>query len=63
MKVAMKLTLDGLIRALRWKEHELAEDVEHGYRSLGSSETQAGQAELGDPPGRTRERKDDRPGR
>lgn len=63
MKVAMKLTLDGLIRALRWKEHELAEDVEHGYLGRGSSETRGVRAELGDPPGRTRERNDDRPGR
>lgn len=32
MKVTMKLTLDGLTRALRWKAHELAEAVDQGYR-------------------------------
>ena len=30
MKVAMDLTLAGLIRALRWKAHGLAEDTEMG---------------------------------
>ena len=25
MKLSMSITLDGLIRALRWKEHDLAE--------------------------------------
>jgi hypothetical protein len=31
MKVAMELTLDGLVRALRSRAHGLAEDVEAGY--------------------------------
>ena len=28
MKVSIALTLDGLVRALRWKAHELAEAAE-----------------------------------
>jgi hypothetical protein len=31
MNLTMTLTLDGLIRALRWKEHDLAETIERGY--------------------------------
>lgn len=31
MKLAMALTLDGLVRAMRWKAHDLAEAVEGGY--------------------------------
>lgn len=31
MNLAARLTLDGLIRALRWQAHALAEDVERGY--------------------------------
>ena len=60
MKLAMKLTLDGLKRALRRKAHELAEDIALGYRP-----PRAG-AETGPKPrraARARERNDDRPGR
>ena len=32
MKLTMELTLDGLIRALRLKEHGLAEDYEEEHR-------------------------------
>ena len=32
MKLAMELTLDGLVRALRLTAHGLAEEVEDGYR-------------------------------
>lgn len=32
MNMAMTLTVDGLIRALRWKAHDLADDIERGYR-------------------------------
>jgi hypothetical protein len=32
MKLAMAITLDGLVRALRWKEHELAEEAEQRKR-------------------------------
>ena len=31
MKMTARLTLDGLVRALRWKAHALAERVEDGY--------------------------------
>jgi hypothetical protein len=31
MNLTMTITLDGLIRALRWKEHDLAERIERGY--------------------------------
>lgn len=31
MKVSVELTLDGMIRALRWKAHALADAMEHGY--------------------------------
>lgn len=33
MKLTMAITLDGLVRALRWKGHELAEDAEQRRRS------------------------------
>lgn len=33
MKVTMELTLDGLVRALRWKALDLAERAQHGYLS------------------------------
>ena len=32
MKLAMRLTLDGLVRGLRWKAHTLAEEAEQRYR-------------------------------
>lgn len=35
MKVSIALTLDGMIRALRWKAHALADDIEHGYVDEG----------------------------
>ncbi len=31
MNLAMAITLDGLVRALRWKAHDLAESIENGY--------------------------------
>ena len=33
MKVAMAMTLDGLLRSLRWKAHDLAENAERRYRT------------------------------
>lgn len=57
MNVTMKLTLDGLKRALRWKAHELAESAEQGYRDVGPAEKSA------DGTRGKRERNDDRPGR
>jgi len=38
MKVSMQITLDGLLRALRWRAHTLAEDT-------ASSRTPAGRGE------------------
>lgn len=35
MKLAMAMTLDGLMRALRWKAHDLAESAEGGYAAGG----------------------------
>lgn len=31
MNVAVRLTLDGMIRALRWQAHRMADEVEHRY--------------------------------
>lgn len=31
MNLTMAITLDGLVRALRWKAHDLAESTESGY--------------------------------
>ena len=36
MNLTMAITLDGLVRALRWKAHDLAEGVEEGYVGGGS---------------------------
>lgn len=44
MKLTMSITLDGLIRALRLKEHSLAEGVEHTMRGASvRAERSAGQ--------------------
>ena len=32
MKITMQMAKDGLVQALRWKVHALAEDLEGGYR-------------------------------
>lgn len=32
MKVTLKLTMDGLMRALRGRAHRLAEEIEAGHR-------------------------------
>ena len=31
MNVAMAMTIDGLLRALRWKAHDMAENAERDY--------------------------------
>jgi hypothetical protein len=38
MKLAMQLTIDGLVRALRMKGHALADDAEAGYRRADAAE-------------------------
>ncbi|MEZ5804240.1 MAG: hypothetical protein R3E51_12450 [Rhizobiaceae bacterium] len=30
--MAVRLTLDGMVRALRWQAHRMAEEAECGYR-------------------------------
>jgi len=40
MKMTMDLTLDGLVRALRWKALDLAERAEHGYLSTRQTPTE-----------------------
>lgn len=57
MKVTMKLTLDGLKRALRWKVHDLAEAADQGYRDDARAEALPRRFE------RVREAEHDRPGR
>lgn len=64
MKTTVKLTLDGLVRALRVREHALADDAERGYRSV--SRPAADRAEPMAPtrrPTASREPADDRSGR
>lgn len=64
MNVTMRLTLDGLIRALRQKAHGLAEDIEDGYRDQErrlALDEQLGSA--GGMRGRMREEDDGRAGR
>jgi hypothetical protein len=58
MKLVAAITLDGLVRALRWNAHDLAEAVEGGYVSRPpefAKEKPARQA-----PRPTREQDDDR---
>lgn len=42
MKLAMQLTIDGLIRALRLKGHVLADEVEAGYRRGDAAQDMSG---------------------
>ncbi len=62
MNLAIRLTLDGLIRALKWKEHDLAEGAERRYLPR---ETVAQVDDMARPPSRprgTRIHSDDRTG-
>lgn len=38
MNVSVRLTLDGMIRALRWQAHRLAEDAARGYAGDGGEQ-------------------------
>lgn len=58
MKLATAITLEGLVRALRWNVHDLAEAVESGHASGQASEKPTRQA-----PRPAREQDDDRAGR
>jgi hypothetical protein len=64
MNLTIALTFDGLIRALRWKMHNLAEDTEERYVSgepaIGAGAPRRFSATR---PETTTEPSDDRPGR
>ena len=38
MRLTTTLTLDGLVRALRWQAHALADDAEQRYRRAGAGD-------------------------
>ncbi|MHA6685166.1 hypothetical protein [Mesorhizobium sp. A556] len=58
MKLATAVTLDGLIRALRWTAHDLAEAVETGHAPEPTNEKPTRRS-----PRHIREQVDDRAGR
>ena len=58
MKLAAAITLDGLVRALRWNAHDLAEGVEAGDAS--SAREFAKEKPVRQAPRPTREQADDR---
>ncbi|WP_269932234.1 hypothetical protein [Aminobacter sp. HY435] len=62
MNVTMRLTRDGMLRALRWRAHELAEDAEQGYLGEASSERRAASSAMRDGAEAGRKPSDDRPG-
>lgn len=41
MKATMKLTFEGLARALRTRLHQMAEEIETGYRRAGEPAVRA----------------------
>jgi len=49
MNMAMTITLDGLVRALRWKEHDLAERIERDYAGRGNRSITAGSGDASKP--------------
>jgi hypothetical protein len=49
MNMAMTITLDGLVRALRWKEHDLAERIERDYAGRDNRSITAGSEAHGKP--------------
>ena len=48
MNVTTKLTLDGLVRALRGRMHKVADEVEAGYYSRQRKDTLKHSAQSGD---------------
>ncbi|RUM97339.1 hypothetical protein EET67_13325 [Pseudaminobacter arsenicus] len=62
MKMAMTMTADGLIRALRWKAHDLAEDIERDYRK-GAPMPGSGRDARAEKDKSAREQSDERAGR
>jgi hypothetical protein len=61
MKLAAAVTLDGLVRALRWNAHDLAEAVEGDYASAAREPTREMPARQ--TPRQARGQDDDRAGR
>lgn len=58
MNVAMAMTIDGLLRALRWTAHDMAENAERDYDADRRIATRPGP-----PASDRRDRNDDRPRR
>lgn len=64
MKTTVKMTLDGLVRALRFKAHALADDAEQGYfPTRRSAAESAAEEALTRRPKLSMELADDRAGR
>lgn len=64
MKATIELTLAGLVRALRWRAHALAEAGERGYRDAREpAYPSRGRRRPSRPQSRNEEPRDDRPGR
>jgi hypothetical protein len=61
MKLATKLILDGLVRALRWDVHDLAEAVEAHY--VSDTREFVGEKPARQAPRLTKEQANDRAGR
>ena len=62
MNVAMAMTIDGLLRALRWKAHDMAENAERDYDADRRIAAQPRPA-VTPPASDRRDRNDDRPRR
>lgn len=64
MKATIELTLAGLVNALGWRAHELAEEAERGYRHAREPALpRRGRRRPQGPQTRIEEPHDDRPGR
>lgn len=60
MKISMQITLDGLLRALRWHAHTLAEDVALDRRPHGPERRGDPRRPAGNGVSRMKEPRDDR---
>lgn len=64
MKAAIELTLAGLVNALRWRAHALADEAEGGYRrGAEPARRRRGAKRPARPHAKIEEPRDDRPGR
>ena len=64
MKASIALTLSGLVRALRWRAHALAEAGERDYRrAVQPASPGRGRRRPARPHAKNEEPRDDRPGR